>query len=248
MKKTKLLLLLAMACSFISCDKDNSRVGIIVALSPCHVESIMAFANIDSTNTSGYRNVPGNVEKELIISVFTYDSIIGWTGDESEFYFNFESTGAYCKESIPEVEQYINNLAKGGYENAEPIGYQATTRLSCYYYPYRLEGVTAFTITANHPFNGIEAGKDITQCFSIKEFIPDLIFSYDNYSAYSSTSNKNVTITEWLALRPLATPCMHLHLHEDIQLMVDNITFTITMTLTNGKVLTATTPAVSIVK
>ncbi len=244
--KNLLYSLTALSC-LISCEVIETHGYIFAAPEPCHVESILAFANIDNGSTLGYNNVPENVEAELVISIFTFDSILGWTGDESEFYFNFASAGTYCKESIPEVEQYIHNFAKGRYGDIEPISCEATTRIACYYFPYRLEGVTAFTITANQPFNGVEAGKDISGCFAIKEFTPKLVFSYDDYSVYSSEPDKNVTITEWLALKPLATPCMHLCLHDDIQPMVDGIVFTVTMTLTDGKMLTSTTRAINVI-
>lgn len=248
--KKLLYTLIALPC-LISCGMIDIHESTFAALAPCHVESISAFANVDSSRMSGNSNVAASgVTTEWGISVFTYDSIVGWSGDESEFDFNFTSAGTYCKESIPEVEQYIHNLAEGRSEDSKPIGdvsWQAATRISCLYFPYRLEGVTALTITANQPFNGVEAGRDITWCFVVKKITPELIFSYDDYSVYSLESGKYVSVTEWLALRPLAAPCMHLRLRDDVEAAVNDIAFTVTMTLTDGKVLTSTTRTINIV-
>lgn len=59
---------------------------------------------------------------------------------------------------------------------------------------------------------------------------------------------KKTSISEWLALRPLASPCILLCLTDEAMEAASNIAFTITMTLTNGKVLTDTTPTANLLK
>ena len=248
---------LALLCS---CEIENHRESMFAEPVPCHVEAI--YANIgrisvnEKYNTPEVSDVVDNVEAEYFnISVLTFDSIIGWDGERLEFYQGIgqgliSSEGIYCEESIPEVEQHIHEWAEEQNENSDPIwniSWKSSTRTMCYHFPYRLEGVTAFTITASKAFTGIEAGRDITNKFIIKQFSPSLVFSYDDYSVYEGGAITR-TVSEWLAMKPLASPCILLGLSENSREAVEDITFTITMTLTNGKVLTATTPTVSIVK
>ena len=92
----------------------------------------------------------------------------------------------------------------------------------------------------------MEAGTDITDSFVIRNFSPCLVFSYEDYSVHKGGAITR-TISDWLSMKPLASPCILLRLKENSQEAVEDIAFTITMTLTNGKVLTTTTPKVSIV-
>ena len=248
---------LALLCS---CEIENHRESMFAEPVPCHVETISANIGRISTNekygTPEISDVDESVEAEYFtISVLTFDSIIGWDGERLRFYEGIgqgliASEGQYCEESIPEVEQHIHDWAEEQNENSDPIwdiSWKSSTRTMCYHFPYRLEGVTAFTITASKAFTGVEAGRDITNKFIIKQFSPCLVFSYDDYSVYEGGTITR-TVSEWLAMKPLASPCILLGLSENSREAAEDITFTITMTLTNGKVLTATTPAVSIVK
>lgn len=252
-----LLVLLSLA----SCEITNLREGMFAEPVPCHVESILTNIRRISINeeygTPEVSNITESVEAEYFnISVLTFDSLIGWNGEDLGFRTGIgqgiiASEGTYCEESIPEVEQHIHNWVKEQNENSEPlwdVSWNTHTRTNCYHFPYRLEGVTALMITANQPFNGIEAGKDITKCFAIGQSSPSLIFSYDDYSVYTSVWGKKTSISEWLALRPLASPCILLCLTDEAMEAASNIAFTITMTLTNGKVLTDTTPTANLLK
>ena len=248
---------LALLCS---CEIENHRESMFAEPVPCHVEAI--YANIgrisvnEKYNTPEVSDVVDNVEAEYFnISVLTFDSIIGWDGERLEFYQGIgqgliSSEGIYCEESIPEVEQHIHEWAEEQNENSDPIWdvtWKSSTRLANYNFPYRLEGVTSFVITANKTFNGVEAGRDITDWFVIRQFSPELVFSYDDYAVHQGGTIVR-TVSEWLAMKPLASPCILLRLTEGAREAADDIAFTIIMTLTNGKVLTATTPMVSIVK
>lgn len=244
-----------------SCEITDLREDMFAEPVPCHVESIFTNVGKICTNeqygTLEISDIAGNVNAEYFyISVLTFDSIIGWSGEILGFRTGIgqgiiASEGAYCEESIPEVEQHIDNWAKERNENSEPlwdVKWKNSTRTICYHFPYRLEGITSFSVSANKFFNGVDAGKDITECFVIVHSSPDLIFSYDDYSTYTSEWNKTMAISEWLALKPLASPCMLLRLSDKSQEAIEDIAFTITVELTNGKVLSSTTPTVDIYK
>lgn len=254
----KLLCSLFTLLYLFSCEITDQREDLFAEPVPCHVESVFTDIGKISTNeqygTLEISDIARSVNAEhFYISVLTFDSIIGWSGEDLGFHTGIgqgiiASEGAYCKESIPEVEHHIYNWAKERNENSKPLwGVKwNNTRTICYHFPYRLEGITSFSVSANKFFNGIEAGKDITECFVIAHFSPELIFSYDDYSTYSLEWNKTMTISEWLALRPLASPCMLLRLSEESQEAVEDIVFTITVKLINGKVLSSQTPTVNI--
>lgn len=257
--KTKSLVTFIVLTSWLtSCEITDLSENMFALPQPCHVEAI--YANVgriiqnEQFGTFEISDIAESVEAEYFnISVLTFDSIVGWSGEYLGFLTGIgqgviASEGAYCKESIPEVEQHIHDWAEKQNEESDPnwnISWKSATRTLCYHFPYRLEGVTAFTITANQPFCGIEAGQDITGCFIITDVNPELIFSYEDY-AVCSRGNVTRSVPEWLALKPLAAPCMLLHLTDTAQRAADDIAFTITMKLTNGKVLTATTPMVSL--
>ena len=247
-----------LTCWLTSCEITDLRESMFALPQPCHVEAL--YANVgriiqnEQFGTFEISDIAESVEAEYFnISVLTFDSIVGWSGEYLGFLTGIgqgviASEGAYCKESIPEVEQHIHDWAEKQNEESDPswdISWKSATRTLCYHFPYRLEGVTAFTITANQPFCGIEAGQDITECFVITDVNPELIFSYESYTVHSGGNIKR-SVPEWLALKPLASPCMLLHLTDAAQRPTDDIAFTITMKLTNGKVLTTTTPTVSV--
>ena len=257
--KKAVIISATMAIGFTSCERTNIREDIFAVPKPCHVEAI--YANIgrisinEKYDTPEVSDVVDKVEAEYFnISVLTFDSIIGWDGERLEFYEGIgqgliSSEGIYCEESIPEVERHIHKWAEEQNENSDPIWdvtWKSSARLANYNFPYRLEGVASFVITANKTFKGLEAGQDITDRFVIRQFSPGLVFSYDDYSVHQGGTIKR-TISEWLAMKPLASPCILLCLTEEAQEVADDIAFTITMTLTNGKVLTTTTPVVDII-
>ena len=257
--KKAVIILATMAIGFTSCERENIREDIFAVPKPCHVEAI--YANIgrisinEKYDTPEVSDVVDNVEAEYFnISVLTFDSIIGWDGERLRFYEGIgqgliSSEGIYCEESIPEVERHIHEWAEEKNENSDPIWnltWKSSTRLANYDFPYRLEGVTSFVITANKTFNGLEAGQDITDRFVIRQFSPGLVFSYDDYSVHQGGAITR-TVSEWLAMKPLASPCILLRLTEGARETADDIAFTITMTLTDGKVLIATTPAIDII-
>ena len=240
---------IALMC-FSSCGVNEQDEGLFADPVPCHVEAI--YANIgrigvdEVYGTPDISNIDGGVEAEYFhISVLTFDSIIGWNGESLEFQTGIgqgriASEGMYCEESIPEVEQHIYNWA-GNVNNENRSSWESSTRTMCYHFPYRLEGVTVFTITANKPFNGVEADKDITECFIIEQFSPELVFNYEDYSVCFDNA-QSITVSQWLSMKPLASPCLLLRLTDKAQETASDIAFTITMTLTDGKVLTSTTP------
>lgn len=256
MKKT--LYALAASLCFVSCERIINFENTFAIPEPCHVESVLTY--VGQVNTDLYVWLIDDVDESVQsryfnISVLTFDSIIGWTGENLGFSTGVGqgcilSAGAYCEESIPEVENHIHNWAEERTKESfkdELWPWRSNTRTIGYHFPYRLEGVTRFAITANQRFNGIEEGADLSDCFIIRNFSPKLFFSYDDYEAYTG-GERIMTIPEWLAMKPLASPCILLRLRDEIQVVANDIVFTVTMTLTNGKVLTSTTPVVNIVK
>lgn len=252
----KKLYALTLSLCIVSCERIINFEDTFAIPEPCHVESILTY--VGQVNTDLYvwlvDDVDGSVQSKYFnISVLTFDSIIGWTGDNLGFSTSvgqgyIPSAGVYCEESIPEVENHIHNWAKERTkESFNDELWSSKTRTIGYNFPYRLEGVTRFTITANQRFNGIEEGADLSDCFIIRNFSPQLFFSYDDYEAYTG-GERIMTISEWLGLKPLASPCILLRLRDEIRIVAHDIIFTVTMTLTNGKVLTSNTPVVNIMK
>ena len=86
----------------------------------------------------------------------------------------------------------------------------------------------------------------MTHCFHIVRYAPPLVLSYDTYELDERKALCADDIASWLAKKPLAQPCMTLMIKEEARCIANNIAFTIAMTLTDGRVLTATTPAVNI--
>lgn len=247
MKKT-FYTLMALLC-LTACDRNEDEVtfeNTIAFPRPCHVEYILSKVGQMSPNLKEWRmidEIEESVESKYFnISVLTLDSLEGWNDEDLEFSTSigngFMPCGVYCEDSIPEVEQHIHNWAK---ERTK----ESATRTILFNFPYRLEGITSLTITANQRFNGAEIGADITDNFIIRNFSPGLFFNYEDYTAYVG-GERIITVSEWLALKPLASPCMVLRLNEGIQVKNEGVMFTITMKLTDGKVLTATTSAVNI--
>lgn len=256
MRKT--LYVLATSLCIVSCERIINFEDTFAIPEPCHVESILTYVGQVNTDLHVWLvdDVDGSVQSKYFnISVLTFDSIIGWTGNNIGFSTSvgqgyIPSAGAYCEESIPEVENHIHNWAKERTKESFKDGlwpWRSSTRTIGYNFPYRLEGVTRLTITANQRFNDIEKGEDLSDCFIIRNFSPQLFFSYNDYEAYTG-GERVMTISEWLSLKPLASPCILLRLRDEIQVVAHDIIFSITMTLTNGKVLTSTTPVVNIVK
>ena len=248
---------------FISCTETDYhfiREDMFAIPEACHVEAIFANVGRISINekygTPEINDVSESVEAEYFhISVLTFDSIIGWNGNSLAFntgigqgYIPF--AGMYCEDSIPEVEQHIHNWAdeqNGSSRSVWDVSWENCTRTSCYHFPYRLEGVTAFSITANKRYNGIEAGGDLVDCFVISQFWPRLVFCYEDYSVcYQGLDT--MTIANWLAMKPLASPCVLLRLTDRAMESATDISFTVSMTLTNGKTLTSTTPVINIAR
>ena len=226
---------LAVIWCLVSCSVENNHEGVFAKLAPCHVESVLAFVGCE-----------GEKSDPFCISVFTFDSIMDWDGDVLSFQTNFASAGAYCKEYIKEVDKYILDLVNEknkGNKSKWDTPWGGSVYDNCYGYSYRLEGIIEFTITANMPIKGVGAGEEITQCFMIEEIDPKLVFSYDDYSPYT-ISGRNISICDWLNMKPLAPPYMLLRLKDCTLEAVNDIAFTITMKLTNGRVLTATTPII----
>ena len=249
MKKTLYAIITSLCV--ISCHELTTYENAFANCQPCHVESIHVSVGkvfIDSEEEEIKCDaIDKSVEAEFFsISVMTYDSLVDYTAEELGFCGavyaeNLTSVGTHCKESIPEVEQHFNDWVKEKHK-LKPL-----TRTICYSFTYRLEGVTGLTITANQPFNGAEAGTDISNRFVIRLFSPDHIFNFGNYLC-TELNGSSITIAEWLNLKPLASPGMAICLTEEAQEAAADITFTITMSLTDGKVLLATTPMVDIIE
>ncbi len=252
--KTKVLFsLMALLCFIASCDKDNREeehmIGggdaIIMGMAS-HAHNLKAVVG-EFVEGSYLQEMDITYEGAVVacdmgISVITYDTLDSETVED--YYNNTKLVPAAefipqttMRDPIPEVEEALKE-----YENQIN-----KTRAVLYMTPYRLEGVTALSITADKEFNGIAAGKELTHCFHIVRYAPPLVLSYDTYELDERKALCADDIASWLAKKPLAQPCMTLMIKEESRSAVNDITFTIAMTLTDSRVLTATTPAVNII-
>ena len=253
--KTKVFFsLMALLCFIASCDKENREEehmtgggdAIIMGMAS-HAHNLKAVVGefVEGSYLQRMEIIPKGtvVACDMGISVITYDTL------DSERVENYYSDTKLVpvvefipqttmRDPIPEVEEAL----------AEYESQLNKTRTVLYEIQYRLEGVTALSIVADKEYNGLAAGEELGDFFHIVRYAPPLVFSYDTYELDKREQLCEDDIADWLAMKPLAQPCMTLMLKENAREAAEDITFTITMTLTNGKVLTATTPAVSIVK
>ncbi|MBR5842629.1 MAG: hypothetical protein IKY64_08510 [Bacteroidaceae bacterium] len=246
--KTKLLFcLMAILWCIVSCNENDVTNDIDGGSSyyygfPCHAHNLLTVVSEIPFESSGYdieKIVGGEVKTaEFAISLITYDSL---DVEVPRFYEETEAhdVGFWVfqtveRDGISEVEEAIDT-------------YNSRTRVVNTSIQYRFEGVDSLSIIATQDFNGIAAGKELAHCFHIVRYSPPFIFSYKTYELSVYDEWRTDDIADWLAMKPLAQPGMTLTLKEGAYCTANNIAFTVTMTLTNGKVLTATTPAVSIV-
>ena len=245
--------LMALLCFIASCDKDNREEehmtggdAIVIGMAS-HAHNLMAVVGefVEGSYLQEMEIIPKGtiVASDMGISVITYDTL------DSERVENYYSNTKLVpvvefipqttmRDPIPEVEKALEE-----YEN-----HINKTRTVLWRIQYRLEGVTTLSVTANKEYCGIAAGEELGGIFHIVRYAPPLVFSYDTYELDKRGQLCKDDIADRLVMKPLAQPCMTLMLKENAREAAEDITFTITMTLTNGKVLTATTPAVSIVK
>ena len=243
--------LMALLCFIASCDKDNREEehmtggdAIVIGMAS-HAHNLMAVVGefVEGSYLQEMEIIPKGtvVASDMGISVITYDTL------DSERVENYYSNTKLVpvvefipqttmRDPIPEVEKALEE-----YEN-----HINKTRTVLRRIQYRLEGVATLSVTANKEYYGIAAGEELGGIFHIVRYAPPLVFSYDTYELDKREQLCEDDIADWLAMKPLAQPCMTLMLKENAREAAEDITLTITMTLTNGKVLTATTPAVSI--
>lgn len=252
--KTKVFFsLMALLCFIASCDKDNREeehmtggdASVIGMASHAHNLKAVVGEFVEGRYLEEMAIVSEGtvVAHDMGISVITYDTL------DSERVENYYSNTllvpvdnfipqATMRAPIPEVEEalveYENHLNK--------------TRTVLYRIQYRLEGVTALNIVADKEYNGLAAGEELGDFFHIVRYAPPLVFNHETYVLNLCQGLCNDEIADWLAMKPLAQPSMTLMLKEEAHCAASDIAFTITMTLTDGRVLTATTPVVNIVK
>lgn len=140
-------------------------------------------------------------------------------------------------EPIPEIEKTILGYGKSASRSSNHYAYDVVIVVT-----YCVDGVSDFRITSNKELFDIPSGQSLNQYFSIKEFYPKFVFSYTDYSIVLDSSNPNLPISDWLQVSPLAQSSMSVVLKETLEEPIDDLTFTISMTLTNGEELTATIP------
>lgn len=248
MKTKSLFCLMAILWCFVSCNENDVPNDIDGGRSyyygfPCHAHNLLTVVSEIPFGSSGYdieKVVGGEVKTaEFAISLITYDSL---DVEVPRFYEKTETHDVGF-----DVFQTVERDGLSGVETAIDT-YNSLTRTVLKMVQYRFEGVASLSIVATRDFNGIAAGKELTHCFHIVRYTPPFILSYDTYELSVYDEWRTDDIADWLAMKPLAQPGMTLMLKENAREAAEDITFTITMTLTNGKVLTATTPAISIVK
>ena len=247
------IIAMALSMGFTSCNKENREehmIGggdaIIMGMAS-HAHNLKAVVGefIEGSYLQEMEIIPEGtvVASDMGISVITYDTLDSEIVED--YYNNTELVSVVefipqttMRDPIPEVEEAL----------AEYESQLNKTRTVLYEIQYRLEGVATLSVTANKEYYGIAAGEELGGIFHIVRYAPPLVFSYDTYELDKRDQLCEDDIADWLAMKPLAQPCMTLMLKENAREAAEDITFTITMTLNNGKVLTATTPAVGIVK
>ena len=253
--KTKVLFgLMAVACCLYSCNKSEENQesgellsGISFLGMAAHAHNLIVLtgeiSKEDSSDEMCLIEEGDILADKLALSVITYDSL------------DAECVESYCNEAtdIP-IGRYIFTTQKGELipEVEEALREYSDslnkTREVLYEVQYRNEGAVSFGITANKEYNGIPAGEELGGLFHIVRYAPPLIFNYETYALNHRRKWQTDNIADWLAMKPLAPPCMTLMIKEEARCSTEGIVFTVTMTLTNGKVLTATTPTVTIVQ
>ena len=247
------IIAMALSMGFTSCNKENREEhmtdggdAIIMGMAS-HAHNLMAVVGefIEGSYLQEMEIIPKGtvVASDMGISVITYDTL---DSEIVEDYYN-NTKLVPVVEFIPQttMRDPITEVEKALEEYENHIN---KTRTVLRRIQYRLEGVATLSVTANKEYYGIAAGEELGGIFHIVRYAPPLVFSYDTYELDKREQLCEDDIADWLAMKPLAQPCMTLMLKENAREAAEDITFTITMTLTNGKVLTATTPAVSIVK
>lgn len=242
------LLATVLAMSFSSCNKDNDTPSIDGGWSgyygfPCHAHNLLAIAGEVPSVSSSYtmeKPIDGNVDAtEFAITAITYDTLDAtivpqYYEEASSFDIGFGVIQNAVRDVVPEVEKAVDT-------------YVGKTRAIMSALQYRFEGVSSFSITASKEFNGIAAGKELTHCFHIVCYSPPFVFNYVTYELRVLDEWRKDNIADWLAMKPLAQPGMTLMIKEESLSAANDIAFTIAMTLTDGRVLTATTSSVNIV-
>jgi len=123
------------------------------------------------------------------------------------------------------------------------MNYEATRTL-LFRLEYRTAGITDLKITADRSLFGEEPGTPLNSCFRIDPLSvePDCQLSYDGYRLLSPPREPFATedLDEWLTWKPLAPARMVVRFRDDrMPRGVDRVTFTLSMTTTAGKQLTA---------
>lgn len=250
--KTKFLFsLTAIACCIISCNRNNEGEHLIggrdVALlgMAAHAHDLLAMVGeVQRASCEMTVVTDGDVSADkFALSVITCDSLD--TEGVTKFYetpkkvpINESVSQSANRNPIPEVEKAL----------VEYEDYINKTRTVLHSIQYRLEGVTAFSITADKEYAGRAVGGELGDYFQLVRYAPSIIFNYETYELSVYDEWRTDDIADWLAMKPLAQPGMTLMLKEEALCAASDIAFTITMTLTDGRVLKSTTPVVSIVE
>lgn len=140
--------------------------------------------------------------------------------------------------------------------------------IPAYPYEYRTDGIEEFKITSDTRLFGQKSGTDLSQYFKIVLFYANLkgqpayIMSHtsrkiskiteppsinifkteevalsDDYKAYI---DNDVTLAEWISLKPFADPALYVKFTEIPPELPCNAAFTVTIKTTEGKILNAT--------
>ncbi len=243
---------MALLCFIASCDKENREEEHIIGGGDAIIMGMASHAHNLKAVVGEF--VEGSYLQEMDItyegavvacdmgiSVITYDTL---DSERVENYYNNTKLVSVVefipqttmRDPIPEVEEAL----------AEYESQLNKTRTVLYEIQYRLEGVATLSVTANKEYNGLAAGEELGDFFHIVRYAPPLVFNHETYVLNLRQGLCNDGISDWLSLNPLAQPSMTLMLKEEARCAVGDIAFTITMTLTDGRVLTATTPTVNI--
>ncbi len=112
-------------------------------------------------------------------------------------------------------------------------------RTSLIHWEYRTSGVKSFKIIALSPLFGQKAKTSLNKYFSIEEFAPRQIISYENnHLVWGYKDREEVkTIDQWLSFKPTAPPAVCFRLKARPKEAPTTVSFVIILETTDGKVL-----------
>jgi hypothetical protein len=113
---------------------------------------------------------------------------------------------------------------------------------------YRTTGISEIAITCNQPLFGQVAGTLLNSSFHIADINPHQIISHQSRTLIFGFSDKlnKMSIDEWIELKPMAQPSMHLMMNALPAELPVTCRFIVAIKTVEGKVIEATSPEITL--